>query len=88
VAEREGFEPPIGLHLCRISSAAPQAGRVGLASDGKWTRPHPNSLARRTKLFIAAMQCRTSYFWVIRRYKFVTGQTSSSAAADLPIINY
>jgi hypothetical protein len=21
VAEREGFEPPIGLHLCRISSA-------------------------------------------------------------------
>ena len=21
MAEREGFEPPIGLHLCRISSA-------------------------------------------------------------------
>ena len=21
LAEREGFEPPIGLHLCRISSA-------------------------------------------------------------------
>jgi hypothetical protein len=39
-----------------------------------------------------AFHCRHAMpnvvFWVIRRYKFVTDQTSSSAAADLPIINY
>ena len=49
MAEREGFEPPIGLHLCRISSAVhsttlpplraprqvihPRSGRV-LGEDG------------------------------------------------------
>jgi hypothetical protein len=50
VAEREGFEPPIGLHLCRISSAVhsttlpplqaprrvihPRSGRVLGEDDG------------------------------------------------------
>jgi hypothetical protein len=52
VAEREGFEPPIGLHLCRISSAvrsttlpplqgaksgqAPRSGRVLEHDPEKW----------------------------------------------------
>jgi hypothetical protein len=42
VAEREGFEPPIGLHLCRISSAVhsttlpPLQAPIGVI-------PHPRS---------------------------------------------
>src|ERR1700738_2339965 len=48
VAEREGFEPPIGLHLCRISSAVHsttlpplQAARVGavLGEEGGADKP-------------------------------------------------
>jgi hypothetical protein len=54
LAEREGFEPPIGLHLCRISSAvhsttlpplqgaisglAPRSGRVLEHDPEKWKR--------------------------------------------------
>jgi hypothetical protein len=42
MAEREGFEPPIGLHLCRISSAVHSTtlppllkGQVGAGPGGR-----------------------------------------------------
>jgi hypothetical protein len=38
LAEMEGFEPPIGLHLCRISSAAHSTTRCGNASSRNATR--------------------------------------------------
>src|ERR1700737_324670 len=56
VAEREGFEPPIGLHLCRISSAVHsttlpplQAARVWavLGEDGGADKPGAAGNSRR-----------------------------------------
>ncbi len=42
VAEREGFEPPIGLHLCRISSAVHSTTLPPLQAPtmkGRFSRP-------------------------------------------------
>jgi hypothetical protein len=67
--------------------AAPsRAGRFGK----RWKMDSPPSEFPRQA--DEAFHCRHAMlnvvFWVIRRYIFVTGQTSSSAAADLPIISY
>jgi hypothetical protein len=42
VAEREGFEPPIGLHLCRISSAVRSTTLPPLQAPSRVAR-HPRS---------------------------------------------
>src|ERR1700676_3321632 len=42
VAEREGFEPPIGLHLCRISSAVHSTTLPPLQAPWR-VIPHPRS---------------------------------------------
>ena len=39
VAEREGFEPPIGLHLCRISSAVHSTTLPPLQAPNRADRP-------------------------------------------------
>jgi hypothetical protein len=66
----------------------PQAGRGRFGKRWKMDSP-PSEFPRQAD---EAFHCRhampTVVFWVIRRYKFVTGQTSSSAVADFPIITY
>src|SRR5437870_7489952 len=42
MAEREGFEPPIGLHLCRISSAVHSTTLPPLQAP-MGVIPHPRS---------------------------------------------
>jgi hypothetical protein len=39
LAEREGFEPPIGLHLCRISSAVHSTTLPPLRGSRYWRSP-------------------------------------------------
>ncbi len=52
VAEREGFEPPIGLHLCRISSAVHSTTLPPLqgAKSGPLSPPWSGPCSRRGRL--------------------------------------
>src|SRR5581483_9548422 len=47
VAEREGFEPPIGLHLCRISSAVHSTTLPPLQAPSRGASPRGRRCNRR-----------------------------------------